>query len=182
VWSQVPLDFFEPITVECPPSGKLGGPVWGTGTYTKDSTICVAGVHAGVITVATGGLLTVKRVPGLREYAATERFGVASTAYGAYADAFAVEAAAGRMAGASRAPPAPEPAPPSQPPPPSTATPPAVSTRTVALKGFDAHGAAAAAGPRVVAVAGLTGIGAAPPTAPRTIGVAGLSGQGAAGP
>ena len=81
VWSQIPTDFLEPVSVECPPAGKLGGPLWGTGTYTKDSTICVAGVHAGAITAAAG-VVIVKRVPGLRDYAGTERFGVVSTEHG----------------------------------------------------------------------------------------------------
>ena len=65
----------------------------GHGVYTKDSTICVAAVHAGVIKPETGGAVIVRRVPGLNEYPATNRFGIASQKYGAYGDAFSVTAA-----------------------------------------------------------------------------------------
>src|SRR5919108_232995 len=66
VWSGIPADFTEPVPVECPAGGTLNGAkLWGTGVYTKDSTICVAAVHAGVIKAETGGVVVVQRVPGL---------------------------------------------------------------------------------------------------------------------
>jgi hypothetical protein len=186
VWSQIPTDFFEPVSVECPAGGKPGGPIWGTGTYTKDSTICVAGVHAGVISAEKGGVVTVKRVPGLRDYPGTERFGVVSTSYGPYADAFTVEAGTALAEGRPRAQPAPAPSPT---PPPATepepepvaspAPTPSVTLRTVAVRGFEGHGSAAPSGPRTVTVAGFTGTGGAP-AGPRTIAIAGWSGHGAA--
>lgn len=168
VWSQIPADFTDPVSVECPPGGKLGGPVWGTGTYTKDSTICVAGVHAGAISADKGGVVIVKRVPGLRDYPGTERFGVVSTQYGPYADAFTVEAGRALANVRTRAapPPAAEQAP----------------TRSIALTGFEGHGAAAATEPRAIMVRGFTGTGGAPPAGPRTIELTGFSGHGEAPP
>ena len=159
VWNQIPADFTEPITVECPSGGRLGGALWGTDTYTKDSTICVAGVHAGVITADKGGVVTVTRAPGLRSYTATERFGVRSAEYGNYPDAFTVRAARAAEMPARTA------------PPPSSTGP-----RTVQVGGYTVVGAspvgAMAIGPRTVQVAGYTVIGATPPAVPNAPNIA----------
>jgi hypothetical protein len=93
VWNKVPEDFTDPVTVLCPPRGRLDAPLWGTDVYTRDSGICAAAVHSGAITAESGGVAVVRRASGLREYRGTERFGVASLAYGPYGDAFSVTAA-----------------------------------------------------------------------------------------
>jgi hypothetical protein len=92
-WGQIPAQFSDSVAVVCPPGGKLDEIVWGTDVYTKDSAICVAAVHAGAITASKGGAIAVRRVPGLREYPATTRFGVSSKRWGAVADAFSVKTA-----------------------------------------------------------------------------------------
>jgi hypothetical protein len=169
VWSQIPADFFDAVTLDCPAGGKLGGPVWGTDTYTKDSTICVAAVHAGAITAEKGGPVTVTRVPGLRDYPGTVRFGITSTRYGSYPDAFTVTAA--RTTARAEVPPA-------------ESAPPSIGPRTIQPGGFTLVGAnapgASAIGPRTVQVAGFTLTGVAPTgtstnIAPRTVATAGIT-------
>ena len=74
---------------KCPAGGKAST-IWGTDVYTGDSSICVAAVHAGVITFARGGTVTVELRPGQSSYKGATRNGVTSTAYGNYASSFVV--------------------------------------------------------------------------------------------
>ncbi len=156
-WSHVPADFTQPVAVTCPPGGDTAGKVWGTDVYTVDSMICVAAVHAGVIT-AKGGAVTVQRAQGLEQYAGTERFGIASRAASTNPDAFAVTAA--------RASPPPAQPPPAQPPP---------ALRAFTLAGFTAVGSASSSAPiapRTIQAAAWTAVGSATtgaPNGPRTI-------------
>jgi hypothetical protein len=95
VWNKVPVDFNEPVHVQCPSGGRLDGALWGTGVYTRDSVICVAAVHAGAITAERGGSIVVTRARHTGEFAASTSNGVSSQRYGPFRDAFTV-AAAGR--------------------------------------------------------------------------------------
>lgn len=70
-------------TVDCPPGGS-GGAIWGTGTYTSDSSICMAAVHYGWITQSGGGTVSYQAVPGLASYDASTANGVTSFAYGSW--------------------------------------------------------------------------------------------------
>lgn len=78
-----------PLTLTCPPGGALGA-VWGTDTYTDDSSICSAAVHAGVIGVAAGGAVTLQTAVAVESYTASSRNGVASREYGARPNGFSV--------------------------------------------------------------------------------------------
>jgi LCCL domain len=71
------------ITVVCPPDGTPAS-VWGTDTYTDDSSICTAAVHAGVITLADGGDVTFQLTPGQDSYQGSTANGVTSLDYGAW--------------------------------------------------------------------------------------------------
>lgn len=157
-WSQIPAGFAEPVVVACPAGGKADAYVWGTDIYTADSAICVAAVHAGVITAETGGKVSVTRTSGLKVYAATERNRVASRSWGAVADAFSVKTGAPPAGGGSS----------------GSGT----AARTIALAGFTASGAQAVSGPRTIALAGFTAVGSAPPAGPRTITLAGWTAAG----
>lgn len=159
-WSHVPADFAQPVTVNCPPGGDTAGKIWGTDVYTVDSMICIAAVHAGVIS-AKGGPVTVQRAQGPRQYAASERFGVASRGAGANPDAFAVTAAR-----AASPPSQPPPPPPPQPPPPT------VGPWTIQLVGFTAAGAP---GPRTIMLAAVNAQGA---VAPRSFQLVGWAASG----
>ena len=61
--------------------------VWGTDIYTDDSSICLAAVHAGLITFACGPVVR-ELIDGQQSYLGTERNGVASLGYGAWGRSF----------------------------------------------------------------------------------------------
>lgn len=92
-WNRIPPEFAAPISVACPSGGTTDPGVWGNDVYTSDSSICLAAVHAGVITLEGGGPVTVTRAPALGEYDGIERNRVVSRGYGAWTDAFSVTAA-----------------------------------------------------------------------------------------
>ena len=77
----------EQVEVDCAPGGPIGA-VWGTDTYTDDSSICTAAVHAGVITVAKGGKVTIEIADGRSSYEGSAANGVTSTDYGPFAGSF----------------------------------------------------------------------------------------------
>ena len=62
--------------------GSTIGAIWGDGTYTSDSALAVAVVHAGALKVGQAGIVTVDIVPGLDSYEGVSRNGIASIAYG----------------------------------------------------------------------------------------------------
>ena len=71
----------QPVSVRCPPGGTQRS-VWGTDIYTDDSSVCAAGVHAGRISLAEGGVVTFDMRPGLGEYAGSARNGITSAGFG----------------------------------------------------------------------------------------------------
>jgi hypothetical protein len=62
--------------------------LYGTDTYTDDSVLCQAAVHAGVITTR-GGTFTIEMLPGQSSYAGSRRNGVISADYPAWGGSFA---------------------------------------------------------------------------------------------
>jgi len=70
------------VFVQCPSSCTTGG-VWGSGPYTRDSSICTASVHSGVITSA-GGLVVATIAPGGTDYKSTKAHGVTSHTWSSY--------------------------------------------------------------------------------------------------
>lgn len=77
--------------VLCPADGTAASPVWGSGIYTSDSAICLAAVHAGRITLASGGLVTVTTTGAQQSYAGSSMNGVTTASYGAWGASFAVQ-------------------------------------------------------------------------------------------
>jgi hypothetical protein len=73
----------------CPAAGETQA-IWGSDVYTDDSSICTAAVHAGVITRAQGGLVTIEIRPGRSTYGSTLRHGIKSNNFGEYARSFVV--------------------------------------------------------------------------------------------
>lgn len=67
----------------CPASGSAGS-VWGTGTYTDDSSICTAAVHAGKISLASGGTVTIQMKAGLSAYTGSTANGITSSTYASW--------------------------------------------------------------------------------------------------
>ncbi len=74
----------------CPAGGSISGRLWGTDIYTDDSSICTAAIHAGLISVAAGGSVTIEIRSGASSYRGSTRNNVASKAYGAYPGSFVV--------------------------------------------------------------------------------------------
>lgn len=72
---------------DCPPEGTAGR-VWGTNTYTDDSSVCTAAVQAGLITFDDGGTVTVQIAAGRDEYFGSTHNDVKSRPYGAWAGSF----------------------------------------------------------------------------------------------
>ena len=71
----------------CPPNGELDI-VWGSGVYTDDSSVCSAAVHAGLITLANGGEVTVEMRDGEDRYISTSRNGVTTSSFGSWGGSF----------------------------------------------------------------------------------------------
>lgn len=94
-WSKTARDFElrgkngQRATFSCaPPTTATNNRLWGTDVYTDDSYICLAAVHAGLISFQRGGTVTIEIRPGQGSYGGSTRFGVASNAYGAYEGSF----------------------------------------------------------------------------------------------
>ncbi len=78
----------ERFSFACEPKGTLARSVWGTGVYTDDSSVCAAGVHAGLITFARGGTVVIEIRPGRSSYTGSTRNGVSSKSYGSWGGSF----------------------------------------------------------------------------------------------
>lgn len=75
------------FSYQCPPGGPPNS-VWGTDTYTDDSSVCSAAVHVGLITVEDGGDVVIEIRPGEDSYTGTERNGIGSGDWGNWSGSF----------------------------------------------------------------------------------------------
>jgi len=71
--------------------GDVKGSLWGTDTYTTDSTLASAAVHAGVLKPGEKGVVKVTIMPGEPSYQGSTRNGVSSSPWGAWKCSFSVE-------------------------------------------------------------------------------------------
>lgn len=78
--------------VRCPLgcSNSNSASIWGTDIYTDDSAICIAAIHAGVLT-AEGGVVKVILQDGQSSYTGSERNGVSTSDYGSWGASFSLE-------------------------------------------------------------------------------------------
>ncbi|GEM_PF-7127561 len=76
------------IPVICP-ADCGGASVWGTDIYTDDSSICVAAIHAGVITSA-GGAFDVTILEGQQSYPSSTQNGITTSSWGSWSRSFSV--------------------------------------------------------------------------------------------
>ena len=74
---------------QCPENG-IASAIWGSDIYTADSSICTAAVHAGIINLESGGVVTIEFRPGRSIYGSTVRNGITSNTYGEYPHSFVV--------------------------------------------------------------------------------------------
>jgi LCCL domain len=79
----------EVVTCQCDTSA-MTGTVWGTDTYTDDSSVCAAALHAGAVS-DVGGLLTVIAFEGLDSYQGSTQNGISSQDYGSWSGSFYFE-------------------------------------------------------------------------------------------
>jgi len=80
---QIDQDF----TYRCSANGRISS-VWGTEIYTDGSSICSAAVHAGLITTKSGGVVTIRMMPGESSYAGTTLNQVQTNSYGSWNSSF----------------------------------------------------------------------------------------------
>lgn len=80
-------DLGSQVAIVCSKNGNAGS-VWGTGTYTTDSSVCTAAVHAGLITLEDGGSVVAEITPGQDSYTGSTANGVRTSEYGSYASSF----------------------------------------------------------------------------------------------
>jgi len=89
-WRTSPLDLNlrglngERFRFRCPPGKAAAGQVIGSGPYTDGSSICAAGVHAGALHPASGGVVTIEVRPGETHYTASLGHFVQSEGYDKY--------------------------------------------------------------------------------------------------
>jgi hypothetical protein len=62
----------------CPPSEQPINQLWGTNAYTDNSSVCLAGVHSGVITKDRGGVVNIEVRGRQPNFIGSQRFGVLS--------------------------------------------------------------------------------------------------------
>jgi len=105
-WGSYGTSFaFVPVTAQVPACGAYApgqtltcscavdaasGPVWGSGPYTADSSICDAAIHAGVIG-PSGGVISVLPLAGLADYRGSTRNGVTTMSWAAYGASFVLD-------------------------------------------------------------------------------------------
>jgi LCCL domain len=73
-------------------TGVAEGQVWGTDTYTRDSVLGAAAVHAGLLQPGETAVLRMTVVPPLDRYPGTVRNGVTTTDYGPFEHAWRLSA------------------------------------------------------------------------------------------
>ncbi|MGD0985432.1 MAG: LCCL domain-containing protein [Acidimicrobiales bacterium] len=73
-------------TYNCPVPGPRddvsGNNVWGTTTYTDDSSVCAAAVNYGLITIKAGGTVTIQIESGAKSYTGSNRNGTTTESSG----------------------------------------------------------------------------------------------------
>lgn len=78
-------------------TGATSGSLWGTGTYTDDSSLATAVVHAGVAGAGQTQVVKATIMAGQSSYASSTSNGVISSSYGSWSGSFAVAAPDGAM-------------------------------------------------------------------------------------
>jgi hypothetical protein len=71
--------------------GSKSGSVWGSGTYTDDSSPGAAAVHAGLLRPGQKGIMKVTLLPGLDSYEGSSRNGVTSQSYANWQGSYRLE-------------------------------------------------------------------------------------------
>lgn len=83
------------ISVYARVKGSTAGSVWGTDSYTIDSSLPLAAVHAGILQPGQTGLVRVTFEAGRDKYEGSQRNGANTMSYGSYPAGYRVEAVTG---------------------------------------------------------------------------------------
>ncbi len=80
------------VGYECAPNRDrvVVGTVWGTGTYSDDSSVCAAGVHAGAISFAEGGVVVFEVETGRDSYTGSNQNSVESANWPSWEGSFSI--------------------------------------------------------------------------------------------
>jgi LCCL domain-containing protein len=185
-YDMVPDDFQSAITVVCPPNGNTDSAVWGTDVFSASSAVCVAALHAGVITLKAGGPVTLTLQPKQETFAASNSNGIVSLGWSSweypfYPRPYKPTAGTSRIIGAT-----PDPAIRSEPKLSSTSPGGISGARSITLTGFTVTGNAPMTGmasvvePRTISLSGFTTTGTAQTVMPRTFSLKGFTVTGTA--
>ena len=71
-------------------TGAAGGSLWGTDTYTTDSTLAAAAVHCGILKPGQTGVVKVAITPSPPVFISSTRHGITSSGYNQYPAAYKV--------------------------------------------------------------------------------------------
>jgi hypothetical protein len=71
-------------------TGAANGSLWGTGTYTLDSTLAMAAVHAGVLKLGQTGNVKVTILPAMAGFVGSTQNGITSSPYANYPGAYQI--------------------------------------------------------------------------------------------
>lgn len=71
--------------------GSVEGQMWGTDSYTGDSVLAAAAVHAGAVKAGESAIVKVTVLQPLAQYQGSVRNGVTSSDFGRYGIAYGVE-------------------------------------------------------------------------------------------
>jgi len=72
-------------------TGRLNGSIWGSDTYTDDSDLGTAAVHAGLLLPGQTGIVRVTLLPGMAAYPSTHRNGITTSSYGPWTGSYRIE-------------------------------------------------------------------------------------------
>ena len=76
------------LSFVCPASDGSKAKLYGTDTYTDDSPICAAAIHAGVLKAGRAGIVTILIGNGAKSFKGSERNRIVSHDYGAWGHSY----------------------------------------------------------------------------------------------
>lgn len=76
------------FTLACPAIDEVRNSIYGTNTYTADSPVCQAALHAGALKPGEAGTVVIEIGPDAKQYTGSTRNGVTSRGYGPYPSSY----------------------------------------------------------------------------------------------
>ena len=76
------------LSFVCPATDGSKAKLYGTDTYTDDSAVCAAAIHAGVLKAGRAGVVTIQIGNGAKTFKGSDRNGIASHDYGSWGHSY----------------------------------------------------------------------------------------------